>query len=49
MNKQLFKFYGVTEEDYKKWCKENNLPHYKNETLQKYIKYLIEQKEKEGK
>ena len=37
MNKELFKFYGVTKEDYLKWCKQVKLPHYRNETLKIFI------------
>lgn len=40
MNKNALKFYGVTEEDYKKWCKKNNLPHYLTSSKKKYFEYL---------
>lgn len=32
MNRQLNRYVGVTETDYKNWCKENGKPSYKPET-----------------
>ena len=37
MNKQIFEQVGVTEEDFKLWCKENNKPTYKPEIKQEFF------------
>ena len=40
MNKEAMKWYGVTIEDYKKWCEENGLKHYDKDSKKKYFEYL---------
>ena len=37
MNKQVFKQVGVTEQDYLKWCEDNNKAHYKKETKTEFF------------
>ena len=37
MNKEAMKWYGVTIEDYKKWCEENGLKHYDKDSKKKGI------------
>lgn len=37
MNKQLFQEVGITEADYKKWCKDNKKPSYKSETKEEFF------------
>lgn len=44
MNKQISKQVGITEEDYKLWCKKNGKIHYKKETKSEFFK-LIQDKE----
>lgn len=40
MNKQLTKMTGITEEDYRNWCKENDRPSYKAETKQEFFEMI---------
>ena len=40
MNKEAMRYYGVTLEDYKKWCEENGLKHYDKDSKKKYFDYL---------
>ena len=44
MNKQALKYYNVTEADYRKWCQENNLPHYLTSSKRKYFEFLQKKK-----
>lgn len=40
MNKQILKQVGITEEDYKLWCKQNNKVHYKKETKEEFFRLI---------
>lgn len=42
MNKQIFKAVGVTESDYKAWCKENKKVAYKAETKKEFFSRIQE-------
>lgn len=52
MNKQLYTQTGVTEKEYKAWCKEHNKPSYKPEVRQEFFARVIDNrivKDKSGK
>lgn len=36
-NKQAFKLAGVTEAEFKRWCKENHKPAYKQSTKEDFF------------
>jgi len=40
MNKQIYKIAGVTENDYKQWCKENKRQAYKLESKREFFARL---------
>ena len=40
MNHQIFKLLNITEEEYKDWCKSNNLPSYKIATHQLFFEKI---------
>lgn len=40
MNKQIYKIAGVTEDDYKQWCKENKKQAYKLESKREFFARL---------
>lgn len=40
MNKQIYKIAGVTENDYKEWCKENKKQAYKIENKRDFFARL---------
>lgn len=42
MNKQILSQVGVTETDYRKWCKENNKIAYKSETKAEFFQRIQE-------
>lgn len=44
MNKQIFEQVGVKEEDYKKWCKNNDKNYYSKETKEEFFKLIQEKK-----
>lgn len=44
MNKQVFEQVGITEEEYKQWCKENKKPYYKSSTKTEFFKKIQEGK-----
>lgn len=37
MNEKAFSLAGVTQDDYKKWCKENHKASYKPETKREFF------------
>ena len=37
MNKQLFVQVGITEKDYKNYCRLNKIPHYKKEVKRQFF------------
>lgn len=37
MNRQIFRLLGITEEEYQLWCKEHDLPPYKQSTKQSFF------------
>lgn len=37
INKQAFQLAGVSEAEYRKWCKENKKPYYKAETKAEFF------------
>lgn len=42
MNKQIYSVVGVTENDYKAWCKENNRQAYKAENKRDFFARLAD-------
>lgn len=42
MNKQIYKIVGVTESDYKRWCKENKKQAYKIENKRDFFARLLD-------
>lgn len=42
MNKQIYKIVGVTENDYKSWCKENGKQAYKIESKTEFFARLAD-------
>lgn len=42
MNKQIYKVTGMTELDYKIWCKENKRPSYKRKTKQDFFERVLD-------
>lgn len=40
MNKIAYDITGITEEQYRKWCAKNQLPHYKKETKIRFFRNI---------
>ena len=38
LNRLAYDITGITEEQYRKWCAKNQLPHYKKETKLEFFK-----------
>lgn len=41
LNKQVCKFLGVCDEDYKAWCKQNKYPKYSKKSKQKFFEEIM--------
>lgn len=52
MNRQVFEVLGITFEEYKDYCKENKIEHYRNSNKREFLRQLLDGeliKNKEGK
>lgn len=43
-NKMPYILFGITEADYKSWCKKKKLPHYKISTKKEFFKLINDDK-----
>lgn len=43
-NKQRWELAGISQKDYEKWCKDNNLPAYKDSTKSKFFSLILANK-----
>ena len=52
MNRQVFEVLGITFEEYKDYCKENKIEHYRKSNKREFLRQLLDEeliKNKEGK
>ena len=42
MNRQVFEVLGITFEEYKDYCKENKIEHYRNSNKREFLRQLLD-------